>query len=83
MSELLDAARKAYNTEDASVYAEAEAENKHAAVNNKHAPKKLTDKQISEMVSLCHPLRGGVSRNENITRSQLESAMSPPAWGCE
>lgn len=52
MSELLDAARKAYNTEDASVYAEAEAENKHTSANNKYAPKKLTDKQIREMVSL-------------------------------
>lgn len=50
MSELLDAARKAYNTEDASVYAEAE--NKYTSANNKYAPKKLTDKQIREMVSL-------------------------------
>lgn len=50
MSELLDAARKAYNTEGASVYAEAES--KHAAAKNKYAPKNLTDKQIREMVSL-------------------------------
>lgn len=54
MSELLDAARKAYNTEDASVYAEAE-NSIYADVKpekTKYAPKKLTDKQIREMVSL-------------------------------
>ena len=49
MSELLEAAREAYTKEDASIYAKAA---------SKYAPKKLTDKQISEMVSLYKSGKG-------------------------
>lgn len=75
MSELLDAARKAYNTEDASVYAEAE--NKHAAVNNKYAPKKLTDKQISEMVSLYEQGRSvyAIAQKFGISHTTVRKAL--------
>lgn len=77
MSELLDAARKAYNTEDASVYAEAEAKNKHTAVKTKYAPKKLTDKQIREMVSLYEQGRSvcAIAQKFGISHTTVRKAL--------